>query len=74
MLKIRYDYRLISLLNFLGTAILNFMACNGCRYCYSAEVFLRETIEQPFYVMKSKMAALGNLKAKIGDNQIMFFF
>ena len=38
-----------------------------CRYCFSAEVLLCETIEQPYYVMKSKMAALGNLKAKIGD-------
>ena len=38
-------------------AILNFMTCSGCRYCYSAEVLLCETIEQPYYVMKSKMAA-----------------
>ena len=70
MLKIKYDYRLFSLLNFLGAAILNFMTCNGCLYCYSAEVHSCETTEQPYYFMKFKMAASG--KAKIGDNQIMF--
>ena len=70
----RYDYRKLSLLNFLGAAILSLMTCNGCRYCYSAEVLLCETIKQPYYVMTSKMAAHGkNLKAKIADNQIMFF-
>ena len=73
MLKIRYDYRLFSLLNLLGAAVLNFMTSYGCRYCWSAEVlFLFTTIEQPYDVMKSKMAAPGNLKAKIGDNQIPF--
>ena len=48
------------------------MTSYGCRYCKSTEVLLCETIEQPYYVMKSKMAAPGNLKAKIGDNQILF--
>ena len=64
MLKIRYDYRQFSLLNFLGAAILNFMTCYGCRFCYSAEVLLCETIEQPYYVMKSKMAAPGKFKSE----------
>ena len=60
--KIRYDYRLFSHLNFLGAAILNFMTCNGCHYFYSLEVLLFETIKQPYYVMKSKMAAPGQFK------------
>ena len=42
--KIWYDYRLLSLLNFPGAAILNFVTCNGWRFCYSAEVLLCETI------------------------------
>ena len=37
-----------------------------------AEVLLCETIEQPYYVMKSKMAAPGKFKRKRGDNQILF--
>ena len=49
-------------LNFLGAAILNLMTCNGCRYCYSAEVLLCKTIEQPYYVMKSKMVVRGKFK------------
>ena len=48
MLKIGYDYRSFTLLNFIGAAILNFMTRYGCRYCYSLEVLLCETIEQPF--------------------------
>ena len=28
----------------MGAAILNFMTRYGCRYCYSLEVFLCETI------------------------------
>ena len=63
--KIRYDYRLVSLLNFLGAAILNFMTCYGCRYCYSVEVLLFET-KQPYYVMKSKMEAPGKFKSENG--------
>ena len=43
----------------MGAAILNFMTRYGCRYCYSLEVLLCETIEQPLHVMKSKMAAPG---------------
>ena len=56
--------RLFTLLNFLGAAILNFMLCYGCHYCYSVEVLLCETIEQPYYIMKSKMAAPGKFKSK----------
>ena len=48
----------------MGAAILNFMTRYGCRYCYSLEVLLCETIEQPLHVMKFKM--------KMGDNQILF--
>ena len=66
MLKIRYDYRPFMLLNFMGTAILNFMTRCGCRYCYSLEVLLCETIEQPLHVMKSKMAAPGKFKNENG--------
>ena len=52
----------------------------GCHYCYSAEVLLCETIEQPYYVMKSKMAAPGKFKMKNGrqsnsdlsDTEILF--
>ena len=62
--KIRYDYRQLSLLNFLVAAILNLMTCNGCRFCYSAEVLLCKTIEQPYYVIKSKMAARGKFKSE----------
>ena len=43
-MRIRYDYRLLSLLNLLGVANLNFLTCNGCRHCYSADVLLCETI------------------------------
>ena len=50
----------------MGTAILNFMTRYGCRYCYSLEVLLCETIEQPFHVMKSKMAAPGKFKNENG--------
>ena len=39
----------------MGAAILNFMTRYGCHYCYSLEVILCETIEQPLHVMKSKM-------------------
>ena len=56
----------------MGAAILNFMTRYGCRYCYSLEVLLCETIEQPLHVMKSKMAAPGKFKTKMGDNQILF--
>ena len=62
--KIRYDYRLFLLLNFLGAAILNFMTCNGCHYCYSLEVLLFETIKQPYYVMKSKIVSPGIFKSE----------
>ena len=61
--KIRYDYRLLSLLNFLGAAILNVMTCYGSRDCYSVEVLLCETIEQPYYGMKSKIAAPEKFKS-----------
>ena len=33
------------------------------KYCYSVEVLLCETIEQPHYVMKSKMAAPEKFKS-----------
>ena len=56
----------------MGAAILNFMTRHGFRYCYSLEFLLCETIEQPLHVMKSKMAAPGNLKTKMDDNQILF--
>ena len=46
----------------MGAAILNFMTRYGCRYCYSLEVPLCGTIEQPQRVMKSKMAAPGKFK------------
>ena len=49
----------------MGTAILNFMTRDGCR-CYSLEVLLCETIEQPLHVMKSKMAAPGIFKNENG--------
>ena len=39
----------------MGVAILNFMTRYGCCYCYSLEVLLCETNEQPKHVMKSKM-------------------
>ena len=54
------------LLNFMGAAILNFMTRYGCRYCYSLEVLLCKTIEQPLHVMKSKMAAPGKFKNENG--------
>ena len=38
----------------------------GCRYCYSLEVLLCETIEQPLHVMKFKMAAPGKFKNENG--------
>ena len=57
----KLDMIILSLLNLLGAAILNFMTCNGCRFCNLAEVLLCETIEQPYYVMKSKMAAPGEI-------------
>ena len=72
MLKIRYDYRLFSILNFPGVAILDFMRSNGCPYC--------ETIEQPYYVMKSNMAAPGKFEMKnrpesnsvLSDTEMLF--
>ena len=45
----------------MGAAILDFMTRYGCRYCYSLEVLLCETSEQPLRVMKSKMAAPGKI-------------
>ena len=32
----------------MGAAILNFMTRYGCCYCYSLDVLLCETIEQPY--------------------------
>ena len=58
VLKIRYDYRLLSILNFPGAAILDFMTSK-------AEVRLCETIVQPYYVMKFKMVAPGKFKMKL---------
>ena len=59
---------------------INFMTCYGCRYCYSTEVLLCETIEQlgsPFLSNRitswnPRWRRPANLKAKIGDNQILF--
>ena len=50
----------------MGAAILNFMTRYCCRYCYSLEVLLCETFEQPLHVMKSKMAAPGKFKNENG--------
>ena len=53
-----------SILNFPGATILDFMTSYGCRYCQQAEVLLCETIEQPYYDTKSKMAAPGKFRMK----------
>ena len=56
------------------------MTCYGCRCCYSAEVLLCETIEQPYYVMKSNMAAPGKFRNEnrrssnhaLSDTELLF--
>ena len=55
--------RRLSLLNFPRTAILDFMTSLRCRYCWEAEVLLRETIGQRIDVINSKMAAPGKFKS-----------
>ena len=50
------------ILNFLRTAILDFMTSLRCLYCRKAEVLLFETIGQRSDVMKSKMAVHGKFK------------
>ncbi len=50
--------------------LLNFMMCNGCRYCLEAEDLLCETIGQPLHVIKSKMAGCWKFKS---HNLFLFF-
>ena len=64
MLEIIYDYRLFRFLNFARVAILDFVTSYGCRYCQWAEVLLYETIDQPYYVMKSNMAEPEKFKSE----------
>ena len=51
---------------FPGRRHIGFYDAYGCHYCYSAEVLLCETIEQPYNVMKSKMVAPRKFKMKNG--------
>ena len=70
MLKIRYDYRLFSLLSFLGDAILNFTTV--------ATVIIQQTficvrqLSNRITSWNPRWLRPGNLKAKIGKNQILF--
>ena len=68
VLETGYEYHLFSHLNF---PILDFMTSFGCPYYHEAEDLLCATI--PYDVIKSKMAARGDLKAKIGGNLIQLF-